>query len=169
MPLNPRKFALTRSRTQNVKEHSVLRRDVHPGDAYAGFPHQPSSGHDTCGSSGASEPWFRPLLVAATTAAAEEVRRGMAVVKRSRDLYGDFLESMVEMIVGRRSCSTSWRCTCRSTRPASAPSSSLTSRAGTSPRSNLCDPKTDLRNGKDWGEESLASYLRVDIVSSDCS
>ncbi|TVU18699.1 hypothetical protein EJB05_34810, partial [Eragrostis curvula] len=40
---------------------------------------------------------------------------------------------------------------------ASTPASS---RAGTSTRSNLCNPKTDLRNGKDWREESRASYMR---------
>uniref|UniRef100_A0A0A8ZMI9 Transcription repressor n=1 Tax=Arundo donax TaxID=35708 RepID=A0A0A8ZMI9_ARUDO len=53
---------------------------------------------ETCG--GASEPGFRPLVV--TEAAEDEVRRGLAVVKRSRDPYGDFRESMVEMIVGRQ-------------------------------------------------------------------
>jgi uncharacterized protein (TIGR01568 family) len=52
-----------------------------------------SSCVDTC----AREPGFRPLVVAE-----DEVRRGLAVVKRSRDPYGDFRESMVEMIVGRQ-------------------------------------------------------------------
>ncbi|GJM94906.1 hypothetical protein PR202_ga11590 [Eleusine coracana subsp. coracana] len=52
---------------------------------------------DTCGG-GASEPGFRPLVMAA----AEEVRRGLAVVKRSRDPYGDFRESMVQVIVERQ-------------------------------------------------------------------
>ncbi|GJN35758.1 hypothetical protein PR202_gb24562 [Eleusine coracana subsp. coracana] len=53
---------------------------------------------DTCGG-GASEPGFRPLVMAA---AEEEVRKGLAVVKRSRDPYGDFRESMVQVIVGRQ-------------------------------------------------------------------
>ncbi|KAF0927650.1 hypothetical protein E2562_035499 [Oryza meyeriana var. granulata] len=44
---------------------------------------------------------FRPL-VTATAAAEEEVRKGLAVVKRSRDPYGDFRESMAEMIVERQ-------------------------------------------------------------------
>jgi len=55
----------------------------------------------TCGAGAVREPGFRPL-VTTTTAAAEQVRRGLAVVKRSRDPYGDFRESMVEMIVGRQ-------------------------------------------------------------------
>ncbi|TVU40293.1 hypothetical protein EJB05_13751, partial [Eragrostis curvula] len=145
----------------------ILPSASYPGDAYAEFPHQPSSGHDTCGGGGASEPWLRPLVVAAATAAAEELRRGIAVVKRSRDLYNDFLELMVEMIVRRQVFGSpelehlleaymSLNAPCP---PASTPSSSR-SMAGTSTRSNLCDPKTDLRNGKDCGEESRASYLR---------
>ncbi|CAL4910902.1 unnamed protein product [Urochloa decumbens] len=56
---------------------------------------------EACGTGAVREPGFRPL-VAATLAAAEQVRRGLAVVKRSRDPYGDFRESMVEMIVGRQ-------------------------------------------------------------------
>jgi uncharacterized protein (TIGR01568 family) len=52
-----------------------------------------SSCVDTC----AREPGFRPLVVAE-----EEVRWGLAVVKRSKDPYGDFRESMVEVIVGRQ-------------------------------------------------------------------
>jgi len=55
----------------------------------------------TCGAGAVREPGFRPL-VATTAAVAEQVRRGLAVVKRSRDPYGDFRESMVEMIVGRQ-------------------------------------------------------------------
>ncbi|RLN28803.1 transcription repressor OFP7-like [Panicum miliaceum] len=53
----------------------------------------------TCGDGAVREPGFLPLVA---TAAAEQVRRGLAVVKRSRDPYGDFRESMVEMIVGRQ-------------------------------------------------------------------
>ncbi|KAG8045782.1 hypothetical protein GUJ93_ZPchr0008g13218 [Zizania palustris] len=41
---------------------------------------------------------FRPVV----SAAEEQVRRGFAVVKRSRDPYADFRSSMVEMIVGRQ-------------------------------------------------------------------
>ncbi|CAN6326283.1 unnamed protein product [Urochloa humidicola] len=56
---------------------------------------------EACGAGAVREPaGFRPLVAAA--AAAEQVRRGLAVVKRSRDPYGDFRESMVEMIVGRQ-------------------------------------------------------------------
>ncbi|KAL6619939.1 hypothetical protein ACP70R_035078 [Stipagrostis hirtigluma subsp. patula] len=56
---------------------------------------------EACG--GASEPGFRPLVVTTAAAAvAEEVRKGLAVVKRSRDPYGDFRESMLETIVGRQ-------------------------------------------------------------------
>jgi uncharacterized protein (TIGR01568 family) len=61
---------------------------------------------EACGAGAVKEPGFRPLVAATTTAstpaAAEQVRRGLAVVKRSRDPYGDFRESMVEMIVGRQ-------------------------------------------------------------------
>ncbi|CAN6335952.1 unnamed protein product [Urochloa humidicola] len=53
---------------------------------------------EACGAGAVREPGFRPLVAAA----AEQVRRGLAVVKRSRDPYGDFRESMVEMIVGRQ-------------------------------------------------------------------
>ncbi|EEE62775.1 hypothetical protein OsJ_17578 [Oryza sativa Japonica Group] len=42
---------------------------------------------------------FRPLV---STTAEEEVRKGLAVVKRSSDPYGDFRESMAEMIVERQ-------------------------------------------------------------------
>jgi uncharacterized protein (TIGR01568 family) len=59
----------------------------------------------TCGDGAVREPGFRPLVTTtATSAAAAEqaVRRGLAVVKRSRDPYSDFRESMVEMIVGRQ-------------------------------------------------------------------
>ncbi|KAF8643676.1 hypothetical protein HU200_066736 [Digitaria exilis] len=55
-----------------------------------------SSGCDTCGVSDG----FRPAV--ALCAAEEQVRRGFAVVKRSRDPYADFRSSMVEMIVGRQ-------------------------------------------------------------------
>nr|AGT16627.1 hypothetical protein SHCRBa_023_I14_F_100 [Saccharum hybrid cultivar R570] len=52
------------------------------------------------------EPGFHPLVAmetaTATTAAVEQVRKGLAVVKRSRDPYSDFRESMVEMIMGRQ-------------------------------------------------------------------
>ncbi|KAG8053126.1 hypothetical protein GUJ93_ZPchr0001g29350 [Zizania palustris] len=41
---------------------------------------------------------FRPVV----SAAEEQVRRGFAVVKRSRDPYSDFRSSMVEMVVGRQ-------------------------------------------------------------------
>ncbi|KAL5221772.1 hypothetical protein ABZP36_026485 [Zizania latifolia] len=41
---------------------------------------------------------FRPVV----SAAEEQVRRGFAVVKRSREPYADFRSSMVEMIVGRQ-------------------------------------------------------------------
>ncbi|CAL4896277.1 unnamed protein product [Urochloa decumbens] len=59
---------------------------------------------EACGAGAVREPGFRPLVAATTTRAAAEqqVRRGLAVVKRSRDPYGDFRESMVEMIVGRQ-------------------------------------------------------------------
>ena len=56
----------------------------------------------TCGAGAVREPGFRPLVATTTAAVAEQVRRGLAVVKRSRDPYGDFRESMVEMIVGRQ-------------------------------------------------------------------
>lgn len=52
---------------------------------------------DRCGGGGASEPGFRPLV-----AAEEEVRKGLAVVKRSQDPYSDFRESMVEVIVAKQ-------------------------------------------------------------------
>ncbi|KAF8733570.1 hypothetical protein HU200_014875 [Digitaria exilis] len=55
-----------------------------------------SSGCDTCG----VRDGFRPAV--ALCAAEEQVRRGFAVVKRSRDPYADFRSSMVEMIVGRQ-------------------------------------------------------------------
>jgi uncharacterized protein (TIGR01568 family) len=41
---------------------------------------------------------FGPVV----SAAEEQVRRGFAVVKRSRDPYADSRSSMVEMIVGRQ-------------------------------------------------------------------
>ncbi|KAL5227051.1 hypothetical protein ABZP36_015316 [Zizania latifolia] len=41
---------------------------------------------------------FRPVV----SAAEEQVRRGFAVVKRSRDPYSDFRSSMAEMVVGRQ-------------------------------------------------------------------
>ncbi|CAO2199670.1 unnamed protein product [Urochloa humidicola] len=53
-----------------------------------------SGGCDTCG----VRDGFRPVVCAAE----EQVRRGFAVVKRSRDPYADFRASMVEMIVGRQ-------------------------------------------------------------------
>ncbi|KAJ1262173.1 hypothetical protein BS78_09G087500 [Paspalum vaginatum] len=56
---------------------------------------------EACGAGTVREPGFRPLVVT-TVAAAEQVRKGLAVVKRSRDPYGDFRESMVQMIVGRQ-------------------------------------------------------------------
>ncbi|KAL6865253.1 hypothetical protein ACP4OV_016404 [Aristida adscensionis] len=59
-------------------------------------PRAASSCVEACG--GASEPGFRPLVVAAE----EEVRRGRAVVRRSRDPYGEFRESMVETMVARQ-------------------------------------------------------------------
>uniref|UniRef100_A0ACD5TPR6 Uncharacterized protein n=1 Tax=Avena sativa TaxID=4498 RepID=A0ACD5TPR6_AVESA len=40
---------------------------------------------------------YRPVVTAE-----EELRKGLAVVRRSRDPYGDFRESMVEMIVERQ-------------------------------------------------------------------
>ncbi|CAL4952505.1 unnamed protein product [Urochloa decumbens] len=49
---------------------------------------------DTCG----VRDGFRPVVCAAE----EQVRRGFAVVKRSRDPYADFRSSMVEMMVGRQ-------------------------------------------------------------------
>ncbi|OEL22495.1 hypothetical protein BAE44_0016490 [Dichanthelium oligosanthes] len=49
---------------------------------------------DTCG----VRDGFRPVVCAAE----EQVRKGFAVVKRSRDPYADFRSSMVEMIVGRQ-------------------------------------------------------------------
>ena len=59
---------------------------------------------ETCGAGAVREPGFRPLVATATATAAavEQVRKGLAVVKRSRDPYGDFRESMVEMIMGRQ-------------------------------------------------------------------
>ncbi|XP_066367640.1 transcription repressor OFP8-like [Miscanthus floridulus] len=61
---------------------------------------------ETCGAGAVREPRFRPLVAmetaTATAAAVEQVRKGLAVVKRSRDPYGDFRESMVEMIMGRQ-------------------------------------------------------------------
>ncbi|BAD81511.1 unknown protein [Oryza sativa Japonica Group] len=53
-----------------------------------------SSCVDTCG----VRDGFRPVV----SAAEEQVRRGFAVVKRSRDPYADFRSSMVEMVVGRQ-------------------------------------------------------------------
>ncbi|CAL4978716.1 unnamed protein product [Urochloa decumbens] len=53
-----------------------------------------TGGCDTCG----VRDGFRPVVCAAE----EQVRRGFAVVKRSRDPYADFRSSMVEMIVGRQ-------------------------------------------------------------------
>lgn len=59
---------------------------------------------ETCNARSVREPGFRPLVMTttATAAALEQVPKGLAVVKRSRDPYGDFLESMVEMIMGRQ-------------------------------------------------------------------
>lgn len=62
----------------------------------------------TCGTGAVREPGFRPLVAkatataTATAAAVEQARKGLAVVKRSQDPYGDFRESMVEMIMGRQ-------------------------------------------------------------------
>ncbi|XP_062182933.1 transcription repressor OFP4-like [Phragmites australis] len=53
-----------------------------------------ASSCDTCG----VRDGFRPVV----SAAEEQVRKGFAVVKRSRDPYADFRSSMVEMIVGRQ-------------------------------------------------------------------
>jgi uncharacterized protein (TIGR01568 family) len=53
-----------------------------------------ASSCDTCG----VRDGFRPVV----SAAEEQMRRGFAVVKRSRDPYADFRSSMVEMIVGRQ-------------------------------------------------------------------
>ncbi|KAL6874668.1 hypothetical protein ACP4OV_013333 [Aristida adscensionis] len=53
-----------------------------------------ASSCDTCG----VRDGFRPVV----SAAEEQLRRGFAVVKRSRDPYADFRSSMVEMIVGRQ-------------------------------------------------------------------
>ncbi|KAF0917319.1 hypothetical protein E2562_017494 [Oryza meyeriana var. granulata] len=53
-----------------------------------------ASSCDTCG----VRDGFRPVV----SAAEEQVRRGFAVVKRSRDPYTDFRASMVEMVVGRQ-------------------------------------------------------------------
>jgi uncharacterized protein (TIGR01568 family) len=61
---------------------------------------------EMCGAGAVREPGFRPLVAmetaTATAAAVEQVRKGLAVVKQSRDPYGDFRESMVEMIMGRQ-------------------------------------------------------------------
>ncbi|XP_040384569.1 uncharacterized protein LOC102721222 [Oryza brachyantha] len=53
-----------------------------------------ASSCDTCG----VRDGFRPVV----SAAEEQVRRGFAVVKRSRDPYADFRSSMVEMVFGRQ-------------------------------------------------------------------
>jgi uncharacterized protein (TIGR01568 family) len=53
-----------------------------------------ASSCDTCG----VRDGFRPVV----SASEEQLRRGFAVVKRSRDPYADFRSSMVEMIVGRQ-------------------------------------------------------------------
>ncbi|KAL6627149.1 hypothetical protein ACP70R_030875 [Stipagrostis hirtigluma subsp. patula] len=53
-----------------------------------------ASSCDTCG----VRDGFRPVV----SAAEEQLRKGFAVVKRSRDPYADFRSSMVEMIVGRQ-------------------------------------------------------------------
>ncbi|XP_062208281.1 transcription repressor OFP7-like [Phragmites australis] len=53
-----------------------------------------ASSCDTCG----VRDGFRPVVCAAE----ERVRKGFAVVKRSRDPYADFRSSMVEMILGRQ-------------------------------------------------------------------
>ncbi|KAJ1281888.1 hypothetical protein BS78_03G008300 [Paspalum vaginatum] len=51
---------------------------------------------DTCG----VRDGFRPVV--ASSSEEEQLRKGFAVVKRSRDPYADFRASMVEMIVGRQ-------------------------------------------------------------------
>ncbi|KAM0831265.1 hypothetical protein ACQ4PT_065660 [Festuca glaucescens] len=53
-----------------------------------------ASSCDTCG----VKEGFRPVV----SAAEEQVRRGFAVVQRSRDPYADFRASMVEMVVSRQ-------------------------------------------------------------------
>ncbi|KAI5006082.1 hypothetical protein ZWY2020_033325 [Hordeum vulgare] len=53
-----------------------------------------ASSCDTCG----VREGFRPVV----SAAEEQVRRGFAVVQRSRDPYADFRASMVEMVVSRQ-------------------------------------------------------------------
>ncbi|CAD6233539.1 unnamed protein product [Miscanthus lutarioriparius] len=68
---------------------------VHPASARRQRQHRrAASSCDTCG----VRDGFRPVV----SAAEEQVRRGFAVVKRSRDPYADFRSSMVEMIVGRQ-------------------------------------------------------------------
>ncbi|XP_039808193.1 transcription repressor OFP3-like [Panicum virgatum] len=66
------------------------------GQQAAGRRHRraASGACDTCG----VRDGFRPVVCAAE----EQVRKGFAVVKRSRDPYADFRSSMVEMIVGRQ-------------------------------------------------------------------
>ena len=56
--------------------------------------HRAASSCDTCG----VKEGFRPVV----SAAEEQVRRGFAVVQRSRDPYADFRASMVEMVVSRQ-------------------------------------------------------------------
>ncbi|CAM0880500.1 unnamed protein product [Alopecurus aequalis] len=56
--------------------------------------HRRTSSCDTCG----VKEGFRPVV----SAAEEQVRRGFAVVQRSRDPYADFRASMVEMVVSRQ-------------------------------------------------------------------
>jgi uncharacterized protein (TIGR01568 family) len=53
-----------------------------------------ASSCDTCG----VRDGFRPMV----SAAEEKLRKGFAVVKRSRNPYADFRSSMVEMIVGKQ-------------------------------------------------------------------
>lgn len=67
---------------------------VHPTASARRHHRRAASSCDTCGVCDG----FRPVV----SAAEEQVRRGFAVVKRSRDPYADFRSSMVEMIVGRQ-------------------------------------------------------------------
>ncbi|EES02214.1 hypothetical protein BDA96_03G012100 [Sorghum bicolor] len=73
---------------------TAKRGQVHPAVTARRHHRRATSSCDTCG----VRDGFRPVV----SAAEEQVRRGFAVVKRSRDPYADFRSSMVEMIVGRQ-------------------------------------------------------------------
>lgn len=78
---------------------SVAPKPAPPQPAARGRPRKHYRAASSCDTCGVREGGFRPVVM---SAAEEQVRRGFAVVQRSRDPYADFRASMVEMVVGRQ-------------------------------------------------------------------